>query len=273
MRLRLVLLAGIVVSGIAPAAGGARELRVCADPNNLPFSNAQREGFENKIVALVADELAASPRYLWWPQRRGFVRNTLKAGLCDVVPGVPSNLELLRTTEPYYRSSYVFVSRIGGPSVASLDDPTLRDLRVGVQLIGDDGANSPPADALARRGIVKNVRGYPVYGNYGKPRPGAAIVDAVVAGDVDVAVVWGPTAGYFAQQASRQLRLTPVSPQFDGPQMPMAFDISMGVRKEDQALRDEIDSAIEHRRAAIDAILAGYSVPRLDRTPVSHRSQ
>src|SRR4051794_32261327 len=152
---------GSVTLAALIACGGthARELRVCADPNNLPFSNDRGEGFENKIVALLARDLDATVTYTWWAQRRGFVRNTLKTGLCDLVPGVPSTMEMLRTTAPYYRSTYVFVTRADWPAVASFDDPVLREVTVGVQLVGDDGWNTPPAHALSRRGVGGNVRG------------------------------------------------------------------------------------------------------------------
>jgi mxaJ protein len=253
----------LLMTLLAPQVA-ARELRICADPNNLPFSNDRLEGFENAIAALVAQELHATPAYTWWAQRRGFIRNTLKAGACDLVPGVPSNMEMLRTTEPYYRSTYVFVTRPGEPTVRSFNDAALRSLRIGVQLIGDDGANTPPAHALARRGIVSNVRGYPVYGDYRQPNPPFRIVQAVADHEIDMAVVWGPLAGYVAKRVSPPLQITPVAPQFDGPQAPMAFDISMGVRKEDQALRNEVDAALDRRRPEIDAILADDGVPRLD---------
>src|SRR4051794_16790009 len=203
----IILLTFIIGAG---AGASARELRVCADPNNLPFSNQRGEGFENEIVDIVARELNATVSYVWWAQRRGFIRNTLKAGLCDLVPGTPANLEMLRTTTPYYRSSYVFVTRKDGPDIASFNDPRLRDLRIGVQLIGDDGANSPPVQALGRRGIVGHLIGYPVYGDYSVPNPPARIVEAVARGDIDVAVVWGPLAGYFAARQAVPLELTPV---------------------------------------------------------------
>jgi mxaJ protein len=171
----------------------AAELRVCADPNNLPFSNDKGEGFENKIVEIIADELGREVFYTWWAMRRGFVRNTLDAGLCDLVPGAPAGMERLSTTQPYYRSGYVFVTRTADHlALASLDDPRLHDLTIGVQLIGDDGANSPPVHALARRGVVGNLRGYTVYGNYANPNPAGRIVGAVAAGEVDIAIVWGP---------------------------------------------------------------------------------
>ncbi|AZO03082.1 MAG: quinoprotein dehydrogenase-associated putative ABC transporter substrate-binding protein [Mesorhizobium sp.] len=249
---------------LLPATAGARELRVCADPNNLPFSNAAGQGFENRIAQIIADDLGAKLTYTWWAQRRGFVRNTLKAGLCDLVPGTPANLEMLRTTTPYYRSSYVFVTRQHSPDVTSFNDPRLRDLRIGVQLIGDDGANSPPVQALGRRGIVGHLIGYPVYGDYSAPNPPARIVDAVASGEIDVAVVWGPLAGYFAQKQRVPLRITPVTPRIDGPQLPMIYDISMGVRREDDALRGDVNSALARHKAEIDALLVQYAVPRLD---------
>jgi mxaJ protein len=259
----LSLVASLVLAPfLAPTA---LALTVCADPNNLPFSNRERQGLENRIIELVAADLGEDVNYYWRPQRRGFVRTTLAAHLCDVMPGVPSNLEMLRTTVPYYRSTYVFVTRKDRKlSIVSFDDPLLKNLIIGVQIIGDDGSNSPPAHALSRRGIINNVRGYPVYGNYAKPHPLSAIVDAVTAGEVDVAIVWGPTAGYFAQESAVGLAISPVRPPIDGPMLPMIFDISMGVRREDHALRDKLDAVLKHRKTDIDRVLAQYSVPRLD---------
>jgi mxaJ protein len=251
---------------LLPLAAEARELRVCADPNNLPYSNERREGFENRIAEIVAQELGAEVTYTWWAQRRGFVRSTINAGLCDLIPGTVTGIDMLRTSRPYYRSGYVFVTRADrGLQVASLDDPVLRTAIVGVQLVGDDGSNTPPAHALTRRGIVENVRGYSVFGNYAEPEPGADILRAVTSGEVDVAIVWGPPAGYFARNSAVPLTLRPVSPEADGPLLPMVFDISMGVRWAEPGLRDAIDTALVDRRADIDRVLADYGVPRLDR--------
>jgi mxaJ protein len=242
-----------------------RVLRVCADPNNLPFSNREGAGFENRIAELLAADRHATVAYTWSAQRRGFVRNTLKAGACDVLMGVPREFDLARTTRPYYRSSYVFVSRRDrGLALESFDDPRLRQLRIGVQMIGDDFNNSPPAHALSRRGIVRNVVGYSVFGDYSRPSPLSAIVDAVDRGDVDAAVVWGPAAGYFARESRGGLALHAVSPQRDSASLPFVFDISMGVRPDDVALRDELDDFIARRASDIDAILASYGVPRVE---------
>src|SRR5207253_1835343 len=146
----------------------------------LPFSNRRLEGFENRIGALIARELGAKVSYTWWAQRRGFFRNTLKAGLCDVVLGVPAGFEMAATTRPYYRSTYVFVTRRGrGLDVRSFDDASLRRLKIGVPLAGNDYANPPPAHALSRRGIVDNVVGYTLYGDYAAANPPARIVEAV----------------------------------------------------------------------------------------------
>ena len=240
-------------------------LRVCADPNNLPFSNQRGEGFENKIAELLAHDLGERVEYTWWAQRRGFFRNTLKAGMCDVVMGVPSGFEMALTTRPYYRSSYVFLSRKDRHlNLSSFDDPLLRKLRIGVQIIGDDQTNAPPAHALTRRNIIDNVKGFTLYGDYSQPNPPARIIDAVEKGDIDLAIVWGPLAGYFAKQSNVPMEVVPVTPQIDQPFLPFVFDISMGVRRGDQQLRDQLEQVLEQRRADIDRILKDYRVPRVE---------
>jgi mxaJ protein len=254
-----------VVAGCA-ASPPERVLRVCADPNNLPFTNDRLEGFENRIADIVAEELNARVEYTWHAQRRGFIRETLRAELCDVVAGVPSSFELALPTRPYYRSTYVFVYRTdSGLDIRSLDDPALRTLRVGVQVIGDDYANAPPAHALGNRGIVNNVVGYSVFGDYAEEAPPARIMDAVVDGAVDVAVVWGPLAGWYARRHELAVELVPVTPQVDVPFLPFVFDIAMGVRRTDTALKEELDAVLLRRAADIDAVLDDYGVPRVRR--------
>jgi quinoprotein dehydrogenase-associated probable ABC transporter substrate-binding protein len=254
----------------APAAHAPhapRTLRVCADPNNYPFTRERGDGFENRIAAVLAKELGARVEYTWHAQRRGFFRETLKAKTCDVVLGVPVGLGMARTTRPYYRSSYVFVTRrdrkLG--DLRSLDDPRLKTLTIGVPLAGDDGNNPPPEHALARRGIVDNVRGFSLYGDYREDAPPAALVRAVERGDVDVAIAWGPLAGAFAKRA-HDLRVTPIAEASDDG-VPLAFAIALGVRKPDSALAAELDRALAARAAEIDAILDAYGVPRLPIDP------
>ena len=174
---RAVALLAVLVIGASRAAAESAALRVCSDPNNLPFSNDRREGFENRIAELLAHDLGTVVEYTWWAQRRGFIRNTLNAGVCDVVIGLPRNVEMAATTRPYYRSTYVFLTRKSRSlGIHSLDHAALRRLRIGVQVIGDDGANSPPAHALSRRRIVDNLVGYSVYGDYRSSSPPSRIV-------------------------------------------------------------------------------------------------
>jgi mxaJ protein len=242
-----------------------RTIRVCADPNNLPYSNQAQQGFENRIADLLARDRHAALEYTWWAQRRGFVRNTLSAGSCDIVLGVPAGFDPVRTTRPYYTSTYVFAARQDRQlHLGSLDDPRLKSLRIGVQMIGDDFTNTPPAHALSRRGLVRNVVGYSVFGNYAQPNPLADIMLAVEKGEVDAAVVWGPPAGYFARHAARHVEITPISPRADGPARPFVFAIAMGVRKKDATLARELDDFIARRQPDIDRILAEYGVPRAE---------
>ncbi len=266
-------LAGLfpVTADAVQADGGKRVLKVCSDPNNLPYSNREGQGFENRIAELVAREMGAEVQYTWWPQRRGFIRNTLRQHLCDVVMGVPSSYELVLATQPYYRSTYVFLyPKNSGFQIRSFDDPVLRTLKIGVHLIGDDYQNSPPAHALGARHIVQNVVGYSVYGDYNEPNPPGDLVDAVGRGEIDVAIVWGPIAGYFAKRQPVEMELVPVSPAVDLPFLPMVYDISMGVRREDEALKEELDAIIDRRREEIRSILVEYGVPLVERPGRRH---
>jgi mxaJ protein len=240
-----------------------RVLKVAADPNNLPFSNDRLEGFENKIAELIARELRCKIEYHWRAQRRGFFRETLKNGDVDLVLGVPAHFDMALTTAPYYRSSYVFVSRSDrNLHVTSFDDPQLRKLKVGVQLVGNDGIDTPPAHALAARGIVNNVVGFTLYGDYSQRNPPARIIDAVANGDVDVAVAWGPLAGYFAKQSKTPLNVIPVTPEKDGP-LRFAFDVSLGISKKERELREQLDRFVTSHRDEINIILDEYNVPRV----------
>ncbi|HEV7412628.1 MAG TPA: quinoprotein dehydrogenase-associated putative ABC transporter substrate-binding protein [Casimicrobiaceae bacterium] len=255
---RSALLLGLLC---VAAAAHSRELRVCADPDNLPLSHADGSGFENRVARLVADELRAELRYAWLPLRRGFVRKTMDAGLCDVFIGVPKDFERVLTTRPYYRSSYVFVDGPGARGVDHFDDRRLKSLRIGVQLVGNDLAATPPGLALAMNGNVENVRGFTVYGD----GPAAQRMVAALANHkLDAAVVWGPQAGYFAKRSTTPLDLRIARPPVRYAGVPFEFDIAMGVRRGDTALRDDLDAVIDRRRADIDAILAAYSVPRTD---------
>jgi mxaJ protein len=241
------------------------EFRVCADPNNLPFSNNQLAGFENKIATLIANDLGETVRYVWWGQRRGFIRNTINASLkdarCDVMISVPAGYDLLQPTKPYYRSTYVFVYRNNrGLHIQTLDDPILKKLKIGVHLLGDDYENPPPVHELSKRGMVDNVIGFDTF--YSAKNPPNTIIDAVSSGKIDVAIVWGPAAGYFAKK-NGQLEVVPVpSGKTD---LPFAFDISLGVRKGDDALKARLEQVLDRKQIEIRKILTDYSVPMVDR--------
>ena len=255
LRLAVLLVAALFMT--RPLA--ARELRVCADPDNLPYSHADGSGFENRIAEVLAADLGAELRYAWMPLRRGFVRKTAGAGLCDVFIGVPKGFDRVLTTRPYYRSMYVFLSR-GGVALESFDDERLAQLRIGVQLVGDDMAATPPGHALAMRGAVRRVKGYPVFGD------GPAVqrmVNDLAAGELDAIVAWGPQAAFFARSRSG-LRLAPARAPPELAAMPFEFSIAVGVKRGEAALRDELDAALARRRGDIDAILAAYGVPRTD---------
>jgi mxaJ protein len=237
-------------------------LRVCADPNNMPFSNRAGEGFENRIADVLARELHETPVYTWWAQRRGFLRNTVGAGRCDVVIGIGAGADPVATTPPYYRSSYVFVTRRDRDlDIASFDDPRLGALRVGVHVIGADYNSLPPVVAMATRGLVRNVVGYSIYGNYAEESPPSALIDAVRRGDVDIAVAWGPLAGYYAARSRVPLRIVRVTTPVAARGIPFTYAIAVGVRRDSTALRARLAGALRARRAEIKEILDRYGVP------------
>lgn len=275
----LLLLAAAAFAAVAPvvpvaatrADAASDTLCVCADPNNLPFSNAQEQGFENEIARLVARDLGRELRYFWWAQRRGFVRNTLNAHACDLIVGVPAGFEMALTTRPYYRSTYVFVTRKDRKlDLGSLDDSRLRTLHIGAHVIGDDYASLPPVQALAHRGIT-DITGYSIYGDYSQPNPPARLIEAVAAGDLDVAVAWGPTAGYFARHSHVPLQIRPIEAEGEPADAPFSFAIAMGVRKGDTALKAALDDVIERRGKEIRKILEGYGVPLVKADPTTVR--
>jgi mxaJ protein len=248
----------IALSTLAFADAPVPVLRVCADPDNLPFSNQRREGLENRLAELLARELGAKLEYTWWAQRRGFFRNTIKAGRCDVVLGVPAEIEMVATTRPYYRSSYAFLQRRRqSPRIESFEDPALRQLRIAVQLAGDDGANPPPIDALTQRGIVGNVVGYSLYEARRDGEP--ALVRDLLDGKVDIAIVWGPLAGH-ASKRHRELVATPARPD-TGASTPLSFSIAVGVKHGKSELLKAIERSLSRRRADIARLLTSYGVP------------
>lgn len=242
-------------------AADLRTLRVCADPNNLPFSNRAEQGIENKLGSMLAQEMGAGLEYTWWSERKSFLQNSLNAGQCDVVLGVPAGIDTVLTSKPYYTSSYVIVTRRSKPAIRSLLDPALETCKIGVHVTGDDYA--PPAQLLARRGLASNIVSFSLFGADGEPNPPSKLIDAVREGAVDVAVVWGPFAGYFG---SGDLQITPVAPtSFLG--IPFIYGISTAVRKQDTHLRDEIDRILDRRQSDIRELLHEYHFPVVENGP------
>ncbi len=247
------------------AAGSAfareRVLKVCADPNNLPFSNRAGQGFENRIAELIARKLAAKLEYAWWAQRESMVNAALNKGRCDVLMGAPTDMDDVDVTQPYYRSTYVFVSRADrNLSVSSLYDEKLSNLRIGIHVVGDDFA--PPGHLLGSRGLAANLRGYSLLGAYGESDPPARLMDAVVKGEVDIAVAWGPLAGYYAKSHPVRLSIAPVEPPQFGA-VPFTYEFSIAVRKGDVKLRDELSGALADECKSVRTLLSDYGVPEI----------
>jgi quinoprotein dehydrogenase-associated probable ABC transporter substrate-binding protein len=245
---------------------------VCSDPNNLPFSNHAQQGFENRIAELVARDLGTTLEYTWWSERKSFIKNSLDEGLCDVVIGVPADLGSVLTTKPYYRSTYVFAFKKDRElHLSSLSDARLAGWRIGVHITGDDYA--PPAYALASRGLSGNLVGYSLFGAYGEVSAPAKIIAAVARGDVDVVIVWGPLAGYFAKREKTALEIVPVSPQMFMA-VPFTYSISAGVRKGETRLKTELENALMRQCQAIQNLLVEFGVPQpLEGQPQCEASQ
>jgi len=261
LSIGMLIALALMASGRAPKAP-VRELKVCADPNNLPFSNQRGEGFENKIASVIAADLDLPVRYTWWPQHRGFIRNTLNFGRCDVILGLPAGFGAVLETRPYYRSTYVFVSRLDrGLHVNSLDDSVLHTLRIGISVGGNEYQKAPTAQALARRGLGANVVAYGRYGDSSRPNPPADLIEAVADGAVDLGIVWGPLAGYFAGHSTVPLDIVPVKPDIGPPGTPFEVAIAAGVRRGDVAMRNRVQSSLDRHEQEIRGILERYGVP------------
>ncbi|MCG7879564.1 MAG: substrate-binding domain-containing protein [Candidatus Thiodiazotropha endolucinida] len=233
-------------------------LTVCGDPNHMPFSNKKLEGFENRIAKLIADDLNRTLRYHWWPQTIGFVRNTLRIRLCDLVMGVTSVNELLQNTNPYYRSVYTLVYRKdSGLTLRTLDAAKLTDLKIGVV------AGTPPATLLSKYGLLEQVRPYQRTVDTRLFSPATRAVEDVADGNIDVAVIWGPIAGYVASRQETPLSVIPLPAKVDS--VPLAFNVSMGIRHRESNWKHQLNLELEKLSADIEKILLEYNIPLLDR--------
>ena len=259
---------GFSAAAQAPGLGAGAELvdpdalRVCADPRNLPFSDEKGDGFENKIARLLGEKLGKPVTYTYFPQIIGFVRNTLNAYRCDIVMGVAVGDDLVQTTTPYYHTSYALLVKKGSDldGVAALDDPRLKDKRIGVV------AGTPPATVMARNGLLDRAKPYPLTVDTRAEAPAKSMVDDLQAGQIDAGVLWGPIAGYWAVHQQLPLTLTPLA---SGGGVRMDFLIAMGVRRSDQAWKRELNTLISvlpqvPRPAGLPSGTVWRAKPRLD---------
>lgn len=248
----------VLVIVIACTAARSQEaLRVCADPDNLPYSNHALQGYENRIAALLAHDLHRKLVFHWSRIDRSFVREVLNRGECDVLIAIPRSFPAVLTTQSYFKSSYVFVARRSSKlRPTSFDDPVLKRSKIGIQILGEDYA--PPAQALIRRGYVNNIVGFESSG-----REAGAIVRAVAQNKIDLAIVWGPLAGYFARKQKLPLTLAP-TPAFDAPGIPFQYEMAMGVRKGNKQLCDQVSVFLVRRATEIHRILQNYGVPLVE---------
>lgn len=281
--MRLLSYAIVLVAAMAAAQSAAtaqREtLRICADPNNLPFSHRNERGFENRLAAQWAERLDREVSYTWFPQRRGFVRNTLRAQdefgryKCDVVMGIVTGYELVMTTKPYYRSTYalVYVKDHGLDDIRSdrdfinMDAERKRSIRVGVF------DQTPGAAWLMRHGFGRQMVPFPAMSGDPDSYPGEAIEKALVNEELDAVIIWGPIGGYFARQAdAHELAVIPLASE---PGIRFDFSISAGVRHGDRETRAQIESLIDESSEDIKALLAEYNVPLLELEAATSRSE
>jgi len=264
--LRSLALVGILAAGASATAEAQRPspaqpgiLRVCNDPDNMPFSNQKEEGFENKIAQLIAKDWKAKLDYVWYPTRRGYFR-ILNGMYCDLIIQAPGGLDMAGTTTPYYRSGYVFVTRQDGKlaDIKSLADPRLKKARIGVTLLPSD-EQLPPTMALSHYGVVGNLHGY--HGWYNDDDRPEDIVNAVANDSVDVAIVWGPLAGYFAKRSKVPLKITPLGERDSLADVPFRYNIAMAVRRSDKELRDSLERTLKEKAPEIQAVLKEYGIP------------
>ena len=237
----------------------AKVLRVCADPNNLPFSNEKGEGFENKIAEYLAKKINKELAYAFYPGATGFVRNTLNAHLCDVILGIPQGNDLVQPTNPYYRTTYAIVTRAGSDleGLTTLDDPRLKSKQYRIGLV----ANTPPGNILAKEGLMGAVKPYPLMVDTRFDSSSATMIRDLEAGEIDVALLWGPIAGYYVKNANTKLKLAPIQ-ETSGTRM--AFRVAFGVRHSDQIWKRDLNQFISQNKSELEKILIDYGVPLID---------
>jgi quinoprotein dehydrogenase-associated probable ABC transporter substrate-binding protein len=271
LALRCLALAALIMPGAASAQQPSRDstelsielvdpkvLRVCADPHNLPFSNEKLEGFENKLAELFAKKLDKSIAYTWFPQATGFVRQTLGSHRCDVIMGFPQGDDLVQGTNPYYRSAYAFIFKPGSDleGIDAISDARLKAKRIGIV------AGTPAATYLAMNGLLAHAKPYALMVDTRIDSSAEAMVNDLKSGEIDIGILWGPMAGYYAKQENPALRVVPILKENGGPRL--AYRLTMGVRAADQAWKRQLNRLIQENQPEINRLLIAYGVPLLD---------
>jgi len=260
----LIVACGSVAATAQSSEAGSLELvdpqvfRACGDPRNLPFSNDKGEGFENKLAELFATKLGKKLSYTYFPQATGFVRMTLGTYRCDTIMGFPQGDDQAQLTVPYYRTTYALVVKRGSglEDVTAIDDPRLKDKRIGVV------ARTPPSTSMAINGLLAKAKSYPLFIDTRADSSAQAMIDDLAKGDIDCGILWGPMAGYFAKQADPPLVVVPLTKETAGP--PMTFRIGMAVRPADQEWKRTLNKLIMDNQEEINRLLISYNIPILD---------
>lgn len=235
----------------------SKEFKVCADPDNMPYSNVKLEGFENKIAALLAADLGKTIAYTFAYDRQGFLRNTINANRCDVIMSTTSDNDAMRVSKPYYRTGHVFIWRKeSGYNITDWDSPDLKKGFIGVI------DKSPATIPLNDHNLIGNARPYRQQRDLNLPP--SFVVDDLVKGDIDIAILWGPIGGYFAKQAKIPLVVVPV-PEYEDVNVKGKeyWNISVGVRKKDKERMEAIQGALDRNQDKIFKILDDYGIPHL----------
>jgi quinoprotein dehydrogenase-associated probable ABC transporter substrate-binding protein len=255
---------GAAVGGARPEAPfelvDPKVLRVCSDPHNMPYSNTELEGFENKLADLLAKQLGKGISYTWYPNAPGFVRQTLALYKCDIIMGMPQGDDIVQVTNPYYRTAYVLMYKPGNDldGVETLTDPRLKDKHIGVV------AGTPPATNMVLDGLMAKAKPYPLVVDTRFDSSAAAMVKDIVEGNIEAGVLWGPLAGYYARNAGAPVTIVPLLKETNGPRL--SYRIGMGVRYSDQDWKRDLNRVIKEQQPMIDALLQSYGVPLVDQS-------
>ena len=253
----VALALGFIGASGSQAAGGS--MRVCADPDNMPFSNEKGEGFENKLAELIAEKLNTEFDYVWFSEATGYVPNTMGQDACDLVMGYAQGTGLIDDTNPYYYTSYVLLYREDDPNLSGVDrlsDPRLKNKRIGLV------ARTPPASILAMHGLVANAKPFEIFAGESQSKAAADMVAEIAAGKLDAGLLWGPVGGYYARRSPVLLNVVPLVKESAGPST--IYGITMGVRPNDPQWKHKINKVIAENQGDINLILQSYDVPLMD---------